>query len=152
MCTARASILAVIVGIIPRFVLGEIPALYIFVCFATLMIRILAELLPRVMLQASESREVVPYSENPRDLSESSGDSARRIIGDIKLFDEPIHVRALCSAIGGVVCGLFLLIEQDYSFYSLLSALSLTIISPAAVLALGGVFGGDVSKKRLYYI
>ena len=152
MCTARASVLAVIIGITPRFISGDIPALYIFVCFATLMIRILAELLPRVMLQASESRTVVPYSEDHTENQDGTVIFSRNGLGGAALFNEPIHVRALCAAIGGVMCGLFLLIEQEYSFYSLLSALTLTLISPVAVLALGGVFGANASKNRLYYI
>lgn len=154
-CSAGRLVFSVVIGILPRFILGEIPIIYIFVCFATLMIRILSELWPRVLAQSVEGGAVVRY----KDMPPQKTDVAREANGhrmqmkkseQMRLLCEPMHVKVLSAALGGVLCGLFLLIEQEYSFYSLWAALSLTVISPFAVVALGGIFGEERYRKEWY--
>lgn len=60
-------------------------------------------------------------------------------------YDECISVRVLFSGIGGFVCGLFSLIHNEFSFYSMLGALSFILLTPVIML----IFSGADSSRVL---
>ncbi len=64
------------------------------------------------------------------------------------LFCEKLYVRLLCAALGGLLCGIFILVQNDFSFYALYGTLFLVFACPALTLAFCGYLGGKVYKTE----
>ncbi len=146
-CSSRKHIPAVAVGIVAA-VIGGMPIVYGYVCIAVLLIRMLAALLPMVFAETvgrgEQSRALVKYgaSENSSDTSDGSGFG--------RIFSEELHTKALCAALGGAIGGIFLVLRDDFSFYSLCGMLSLIFLSPVAALLFGGLLGEERHKRDWY--
>ena len=146
-CSAKKHIPAVAVGILGA-IIGGMPAVYGYVCLAVLLVRILATLLPMVFAEAagSQSRELVKYGAGSNEPEAYGGAWLGR------LFSEEIHIKAICAALGGAIGGLFLVLQDDFSFYSLCGMLSLVFLAPVATLLLGGIFGEERHKREWYTV
>lgn len=181
-CSSRRRILPVAVGISAFAIFHGLPAAYLFACIATLLIRALAVLLPCVISDGASGRqrastsvvlhrgERAVISEDSQSLIDDDGVQAvgmssgadggshemrkdGRTSPDISVvFAEELYVKAICAAMGGFLCGLFLLIQGSFSFYSLCATLTLTVGCPAAVLLLGGYFGEKRYVKEWYLL
>ncbi|MBE6684266.1 MAG: hypothetical protein E7592_01270 [Ruminococcaceae bacterium] len=147
-CSSRKHLVAVAVGIAAA-VIGGLPTVYGYICVAVLLIRILATLLPMVFRETvgNQSRELVRYGDQTEDSSERSD---AEDVGFGGIFSEQLYVKALCSALGGAVGGVFLMLRDDFSFYSLCGMLTLLFLPPAATLLFGGVLGEERYKKEWY--
>lgn len=148
-CSSKKHLPAVAVGLLAA-VSGGMPAVYGYICIAVLLIRMLATLLPIVFSeimgsQGDRSREIVKYGTEEMIKAKSPDD-----VGFGKLFLEDLHVKMLCSALGGAIGGIFLMLRDDFSFYSLCGMLTLIFLPPIAVLVFGGVIGEERYKREWY--
>lgn len=178
-CSSRRRMLPVVLGISVFVILHGLPAAYLFACTATVLIRALAVLLPYAVAETSNSRStaVVLHKAEAAVVSDNEstaidGDDIQAVgvtsktdgqrFGTVRdkkvsqsgvaLFAEELYVKAICAALGGFLCGLFLLIQGSFSFYSLCATLTLTVGCPAAVLLLGGYFGEKRYVKEWYLL
>lgn len=148
-CSSKKHLSAVAVGLVAA-VIGGLPAVYGYVCIAVLLIRMLATLLPMVFSETvgrrgDQSKELIKYNNKGVEKDEVSEDE-----GFSRLFFENLHVKVLCSALGGAIGGVFLVLRDDFSFYSLCGMLTLVFLPPVATLLLGGVLGEERYKKEWY--
>lgn len=153
-CSSRQRMLAVLAGLTVS-ALALLPSFYIYTCIAVLLIRMLAVFVPAIIAEkaggSAEKKDIVKFNGKAVDVDKEDSDSDNVLISGLKgLFCEKLHVRLLVSAVGGLLCGLFLMISGNYSFYSLYATLVLTFITPLAVLCLGGVFGEQSYGKKWY--
>lgn len=79
-----------------------------------------------------------------------SGDSVAAELQISNVFCEEWHVKLLLAAVGGLLCGMFFLFENDFSFYSLCATFVLTFVSPIAAVILGGFFDRQDNKREWY--
>ncbi len=157
-CSSRRHLAAIAIGIcFAGF--GGLPIIYWYTCFAILLMRILATLLPIVFSlgfkKTDEIRwELIEYKECAVEMQE---DYDKRADGGLDIsaglsgiFLEPLHVKLICAAIGGMIVGLFLLLSADFSIYSLMQTLVLLLGAPFFTLIFGGVWGEERYKKDWY--
>ncbi len=151
-CSSRKRLAGALPALILLFITDALPDLYIFACISTLLLRILFTFFPAVFVE-EESCELIPSQsgmtapsrlKHKVKLKKATENNTRTQAADI--FREPIYMRAVISAVGGLLCGIFLLISNDFSFYSLCAALTLTVLSPVAVILIGGHFGRDRAR------
>lgn len=157
-CSSRRHLPPIAIGICFA-AFEDLPIIYGYTCFAILLVRILATLLPIVFSvgfkRAEEShREIIEYKENALE-RRSDEEKHNRESFDVSsglsgIFLEPLHIKLICAAIGGVISGLFLLLSADFSFYSLMQTLILLFGAPFFTLLFGGVWGEDRYKKDWY--
>lgn len=169
LCSSRKHLWGIASGLLLLIIVGDLPAVYIFSCIAVILVRILATLIPVVFADTTtkeghalvkrQSSGVVAassvYATASETVLESKGGSAavcenEREVRRGGLFFEPLHIRAICAAIGGFICGLFLLVRGDFSFYSLCATMTLTGGCALAVVLLGGYFGER--QDRQWYV
>ncbi len=147
-CSSRKRLFSCAATLVLLFVTNSLPDIYIFSCISTLLLRILASFLPSAFkeeshaLIPSQKGAAAPSRLNRRTNSEESFFHATKEKKS-PVFEEPMYMRALISAVGGLLSGIFLLIANEFSFYSLCATLTLTLLSPASVLLIGGYFGKD---------
>lgn len=141
-CSDRRKLLPISAGILVLFISKGVPTVTFLSCGAVILIRILVTLVRRLVLAESKGRAIVEYGAEIPDEGES-----RKEEQTAKLFCEEMRVKMLCGATGGLICGVARLIENDFSFYSLIGALFLTLSVPLAALLLGGVFGEEKRWK-----
>ncbi len=159
-CSSGRKLWGTSAALVLLFFMNTVPNIYIFACLATLLFRVFVTFLPSSFVE-EESCELVLAEKG--DISPSKLGykvSLKRVGGEEKkagrvpLFEEPMYVRAVSAAVGGFLGGIFLLIYHDFSFFSLCATLSLTLLSPAATLLIGGYFGRkgvrDSSPSKLY--
>ncbi len=154
-CSTRNHLPAVGIGILLA-TLGGLPEVYGFTCVALLFVRVLIALLPVIFSEpligkASKEKRIIPYKQDALDERAEDGREQNYIsLGFSRLFCEKLYVKVLCALSAGLLCGVFLLIADDFSIYSLCTTLILCLAVPIAVLALGGVFG-EAEYKRGWY-
>lgn len=168
LCADRKMLIPIICGVGLLALTEGLPLIYLGVSASLLLIRAIAHLLPRLFATRESKEGLVPYvpltpdkAESPEsetildgerdalDVSKTNADvSLREVMRD--LFCESLHIRAFCAATGGLLCGLFLLIESNFSFYSLCATFTLTLLSPLLTLALGGVICKEHSRREWY--
>ncbi len=154
-CSTRNHLPAVGIGILLAS-LGGLPEVYGFTCVAVLFARVLIALLPVIFSEplvgkGSKEKRIIPYKQDA--LDERAGATREQnyiSLGFSRLFCEKLYVKVLCASSAGLLCGVFLLIADDFSFYSLCTTLILCLAVPVATLALGGVFG-EAEYKRGWY-
>jgi stage II sporulation protein E len=157
LCSSKKRMLPVALGLLISAVMGNLPDIYIFASVATPLIRILITFMPSVMsemrdLPSPSHSALIKYAPDlpvSADTYSRSVPSSRDAVFSM-LFDEKISLRALAAAAGGVLCGLFILIQQDFSFFALWGTLFLTVACPSLVLILGGFFGIEHSDSKPY--
>ena len=152
-CSARRHLPAVVLGVVIAAFSG-MPAVYVYICFAVLMVRVLGVLLPMIFSDfAKEVREdsgaVIQY--DPKALAEIE-EPERNVISDClgRIFCEDLAVKMICSAVGGIIGGIYLLLQSEFSFYSLCATLVMTSLAPVAVLLFGGIWGEERYKREWY--
>ncbi len=116
------------------------------------------------VLKKNKNKTVVHISDAPPESSEASAqklsqDASEGVSGSEKeapteakaaLFCEGWRLSLLCAAIGGLLCGIFILVENDFSLYSFLTTLALTALAPLFLLAIGGFFGNQYTAREWY--
>lgn len=139
-------------------IIYEIGWEYIFAYVFVLAVRLFLSLpfMPRTFLQRSGAR-IVMGDEDANPSGELDGnsagviyrikrvsyklfgiseDGARSIKGD---FFDRVGLRLVISSAGGFVCGLIMLIKNDFSYYSLGSTVFMMILCPCVTLLLAGL-------------
>jgi stage II sporulation protein E len=157
--SSRRDLAPVTLGILILFFTGGLPPIYAFAYVAAILIRMLAALLPSALSEIgakvdAEGKALVRSDGSKITPAEKKRLGEGEIRGINKLsavFCEPLHIKLLAAAASGLLCGIFLLIRDDFSFYSLCATLTLTALCPISVLFLGGHFG-DSQYKRDWYI
>ena len=152
-CSERRHLIGIGLGILIAGFAG-LPQYYIYTCIILLMVRMLAVLFPIIFSEttAEKSRELIRFKSDA--VADVVADSREE--GDLigiclrKIFCEEMHSKAITAAFGGAIAGLFILIENDFSFYSLCATAILTIAAPISVIAFGGVFSEGKHVKDFY--
>ena len=173
LCSSRRRLLAVSLSLIILAIKGGLPDIYVFASLSVPLIRILSSFLPALFAEmkndasaSTTSSALISYvpltpsapSGEVRDLPRTDvNNMCERAIekrgqekNDIRLFDEDIWQRALAALIGGLLCGVFLLIQNNFSFYTLWGALTLMLVCPISVLIFGGYLGSAKQPNPLY--
>ncbi len=177
LCSARKRLPAVTLSLAALAIKGDLPDVYIFTSLAIPLIRILGAFLPALFAELKEAPRVpakssalvsytphvpttAPNADHIPPRNNTSGASADQMQRDdtdtkaaekeIRLFDEDSGQRALASLIGGLLCGIFLLIQNDFSLYTLWGALTLMLLCPIAVLICGGYLGSGERKSAIH--
>ncbi len=150
--SGRGHLFGLASGVVLSLFLG-LPVKYLFGFAAVLLFRILCTLLPAVWKELSpkenkDEKELIPFktdevAENDAFVDESNEKSPFSLI-----FCENLYIKLLCGMFGGFVCGLLLLIERDFSFYSLFGALVLILGVPIIWLLIQGHFGENRDEKK----
>jgi len=167
-CSDRRMLAPIAAGAVALIVSGGLPPLYTFACVSVILIRALAAILPFVTSELGAKKEEPPLP-TPLKVNEvshkkssffaasreSSGataaktnktdDDGQTIAYIRSLFCEKLSIKLLCAAIGALLCGVFILIQNNFSFYSLYGTLFMTAACPILTLAFCGYFG----EKRL---
>lgn len=148
LCSSRKRLFPVLVGLLILALTGGMPDVFIFGAITTPLIRILLTYMPSVL---SETRELpishvtalVKYAPDLPEKVDPDTETTRahHASGAAILFNEKLSLRALAAALGGLLCGFFLLLGQDFSFYALWGTLFMTAASPLFVVILSGFFG-----------
>lgn len=174
-CSERHMLVPIAAGSVALILSGKLPALYVFATVSVILIRTLAALLPAMLEEIGGKTEnkriknvnlpVKMRTDLPDTGKESffdkrrgadRGGEATRTKDDAKsnaatyagtIFKEPLGTRLICASIGGLICGVFLMIQNDFSFYSLYGTLFMTLICPIAVFAFSGYFGHNGAKS-----
>ncbi|MBR3879178.1 MAG: SpoIIE family protein phosphatase [Clostridia bacterium] len=157
LCSSRKRLLPIFTGLFILCLCGGLPDVFIFASIATPLIRVLLTYMPIVLSEAKETpvsdeTAMIKYAPDLPEKSELYGrsDKGRQASGSELLFNEKLYLRALSAAAAGLLCGLFLLIGQDFSFYALWGTLFLTAACPALTFVLAGFFGGKESAVKHY--
>lgn len=156
LCSSRKRMLPSLVGLTILALTGALPQPFIFAAIATPLLRILLTYIPVALadvkeLPVSHETALIKYAPSlPDKPNIHNTDSGEGHILRAALFDEKISMRALAATAGGLLCGLFLLIGQSFSFYALWGTLFLTAACPVLVLLLGGVLGNEAGAFKLY--
>ena len=143
----RRRLLPIGAGYLLLLISGKVSLVYILVAAAILLIRVLIYLIPRVMTAGGMGNSLIKYDEKALESAKEEKKSDAR-----SLFLEPLRTRALSAAVGGIICGLVRLIENDFSIYSTFACFFLVLATPLAVLLFGGVFGGEGEERKWYYL
>ena len=186
-CSTKKKLAAVSLGLLLLIISGGLPYTYAYACIATLLIRVLAVVIPAIFAHTEtdksyetglvpvgdrelvkkdmpsdtiEGGEVVFVAETKAEKdvppsfaeSEPAAREEKNILFDCleKMFCEELYLKMFCAAAGGFICGLFLLLKYDFSFYSLCGTLTLIFLTPLAVGVLCGYFGEERYKKNAY--
>ena len=157
LCSRRERLLPVILGVTLAALVG-LPTVYLYSGVAVLLIRILAVLLPIIFSEAVGAKRVerdgvIPFNPKAVEMREADTDDdgeKKAISGFRGIFCEKTYVRLLCASLGGLLCGIILMTESDFSFYSLCATVLLTFGTPLITLILGGVLGAR-ERPDWYY-
>ncbi len=158
LCSSKRRLLPVFLGLFILTLTGALPDIYIFAAIATPLIRILLTYIPSVLsemkdIPATAETALIKYAPNLPEKIGADGNRSEtdgQALGTALLFNEKLSLRALSGAAGGLLCGLFTLISQNFSFYALWGTLFLTAACPLLVVILDGYFGHGESKVKLY--
>ncbi len=187
-CSTKKRLTAVISGLFLLTLSGGLPYTYAYACLATLLVRVLAVVIPAIfshtyvdepatdgalvptgergIIKRETAHDIIDAGEvvfvadtNEKDDTpityierEQSEKEERDILLDClkRMFCEELYIKMFCAAVGGFICGIFLLLKYDFSFYSLCATLTLVFLTPAAVGLIGGYFGEDRYKNNTY--
>ncbi len=148
MLSDRKRLPALSLGLGLALLSGRLPLIYGFLCPAVLLIRILAVLLPAVYKglwqEKGEEVALIPFREDALELpqepaeesSSSEEESAFR-----RIFCEDTASSLLCGALGGLLCGLMVLIDRSFSMYGLFATLFSLVAVPGLSLVFWGAYG-----------
>lgn len=164
LCSARKRLLPISLGLIILAATQGLPDVYVFASVAVPLVRVLTTFVPLMLDEMKREQPattaITAYSPHlpqsltaPKDASnvKRTQDSPRREEqSSPKLFEESLGAKCLTSLICGLILGIFLLIQSDFSFYSLYATLTLMVICPVATLTLGGYLGEERYKQRIY--
>ncbi len=175
LCSDRRRLLAAALGLLLLAIRGDLPLVYIFTSLAIPLIRILGSFLPALFSELNDPKRTpasatalinytphVPatvsgadhsHSAETRDFRSTTAKDSKipeQPEKEIHLFSEDPGQRALAALIGGLLCGIFLLIQNDFSIYSLWGALSLMLLCPLAVFVFGGYLGTADKESPVY--
>lgn len=154
-CSSGNHLPAVFMGIFLAS-LSSLPETYGFTAVAILFVRVLIALLPVIFSDTKvssrkKSREIIPYrSDAVEERQELTGEKNYIAEAMSRLFCEKMYVKLLCAVSAGMLCGIFILIADNFSIYSLMRMLVLTAATPLFTLMLGGVLGENKHKKKWY--
>ncbi|MBQ4090899.1 MAG: SpoIIE family protein phosphatase [Clostridia bacterium] len=152
-CSHKSMLAPIAAGALALIITGDLPPLYAFAAVSVILIRALAALLPFMLAELNGKKDKqnlpVPISQESEEKNSSFfGAAKRQNEGEAHaptyvdaLFCEPQHVKLLCAAIGGTLCGLFLMIQNAFSFYSLYGTLFMALSCPIFVFLFSGYFG-----------
>ena len=164
LCSDRRRLLPISIGLGLLAITGRLPEVYIFTSVAVPLVRILVTYVP-IMLEDSKregqaSTALIAY--NPH-LPEASGrtggqgaavkhgsQSNTKKKESVKLFCESIGAKCLSALISGLICGIFLLIRSDFSFYSLYATLTLMLSCPLLTVTFAGLLGEKRQSNRIH--
>ena len=151
-CSSRRHIPAVVIGVALSLFSGT-PTIYAYVAVAVLFIRVLTVLMPLIFSDGffpsrTKSREIIPHKSDALDEKRDERGENYIVEAISRMFCEKLYSRALCSAVGGAICGVVLLFGSGFSLYSALATLVLTIGAPLATLAFGGALGEELEGDR----
>ncbi len=153
MLVSKKRLLPVLIGLLLSVFFGELPWVYGYICLVTLLVRILAVLLPAIyrgLWTAESENALIPYKadaiDEPQKAEEQTEDSVFKHI-----FVEEIAVRLLCGAVGGMICGLLILIERSFSMYSLFATLFLVLAVPLLGFCFLGCYGESTRRQSPYF-
>ena len=176
LCSGRRRLLASALALLMLAIQGKLPDVYIFTSLAIPLIRILGSFLPALLAELKEAPRTptaatalvcytphvpanAPNTDRARLRSRATDEADRAKSEDndcelseteVRLFEEAPGQRALSSLIGGLLCGIFLLIQNDFSMYALWGALSLMLLCPIAVFIYGGYLGTPEHENQIY--
>lgn len=173
LCSSRRRLLSVSLSLSLLAIMGDLPDVYVFGSLAVPLIRILSSFLPALFAELKEntprpttSSALISYvpltpSAPTSDIFETPITADNSSIPpssygheeeekEIRLFDEDVWQRALAALIGGLLCGVFILIQNDFSFYTLWGALTLMLLCPISVLIYNGYLGSKTQTNPLY--
>ncbi len=153
-CSDRGMLMPIATGALALIITGGLPPLYAFAAFSVILIRALVALVPFMLAELNGKKEnqnlPVPIDRGDEEkkgsffgkTAQPNEDNATRAptYADA-LFCEPFHKTLLCAATGGLLCGLFLMIQSAFSFYSLYGTLFMTVACPVLVFAFSGYLG-----------
>ena len=164
LCSDRRRLLPISLGLILLAATDALPDVYLFACIAVPLVRILAAFLPAMLEEMQKSpaeqsslvaytpslpqRSDISPSEPRNEKKTGASHSASRPAR--KLFEEGLGSKALSSLICGLICGIFLLIQNDFSFYSLYATLTLMLLCPLATLLFGGYLGEKGDQQKIF--
>ena len=166
LCSSRARLLPVSLGLVILIASKSLPDVYVFACIAVPLVRLLTIFVPvmfdEMKKSPTPSSALVEYTENlPINKNSRPNEQSNKRTGEktataaneqthLKLFDESLGAKTLSSLISGLICGIFIMIQGDFSLFSLYSTLSLTILCPIATAILGGYLGEQRYIKKPY--
>ena len=157
LCSSQKKLLPISIGLLISALSGGFPEIYIFTCIATPLIRVLMAYMPIIFAEMKDARaekgrsliKFNPHLPEKRHAGNRENRDEKLRSGSALLFREKLSVRASAAALGGLLTGIFLLIQQNFSFYALWSTLFLVAACPVAVLLLSGELG-DVKAGRVF--
>lgn len=164
-CSEKRTLFPIFAGLMLSVIVGDLPMLYGYGCLVILLVRALAVLFPAVFGSfkksgIGEARELIEYNPQAVILADRQGEEKSSeevseedglLAGTLsRMFCEELHIKTLCGAVGGLLCGLFLLAESGFSFYSLCATLLLTLGTPILTLLLCGFFGKWEDKHKWF--
>lgn len=157
LCSSRRRLLPISLGLVILALTRALPVTFIFAAIATPLLRILLTCMPTALADSRETvrsgeTALINYAPNLPEKAdptiEAHPDSQASALRGV--FNEKLSLRVLSSAAAGLLCGLFLLISENFSFYALWGTLFLCAACPILVLLLAGSFGNedDAAKHR----
>lgn len=175
-CSSRGGLIPAGLGLLVAVIGGFLPPLYGYCCVVVLLVRMLSTLLPAVyhtlgQQRAREGQELIKYAPHAIERSDKQGDfdtenelptnttheqdsqgGDENILANCfgRMFCEDLHIKMLCGALGGFICGLFFLLESNFSFYSLCATVTMMAGTPLTALLLGGYWGEGRYKRQWY--
>lgn len=149
-CSSRRRLFGVALGL-SLCAITTLHPYYTLACISVILLRALTAFSGAIIGRVSESdgSALIKYNKNAVGERNESVTERKGAAFD-KLFCESLHIRLLISAVGGFLCGLFFMIEGDFSFYSLYQTVVLTFVAPLGVICLGGLFGEDRYSTEIY--
>lgn len=155
-CSSRKYLPAVFTGILFSS-FGGLPIIYAYTCLAVILMRILVTLVPMIFSESFSGkgegeRALILRNERAVEVADGEPCGGGELSGLRGLFCEELYLKVIVAAVGGMICGLFLMIKNDFSIYSLCSAMVLAFGTPFFALALGGIWGDARYKRRWYFI
>lgn len=168
-CGIGEYYLAAFAGALVGGLVNEVAREYIFAAVAVFLIRLFMSLpfMPKIFLQRSSLSDE-PFSDARGASGELGGARGgvfykARVLAyrlfhirenesrvSLSAFFERVGTRLVISAAGGFIGGLFLLIQNDFSYYSLAALLFLMLACPIFSWLFSGIFDRDVSLGGLF--
>ena len=150
LCSSRRKLLPISLGLVILALTGALPVTFIFAAIATPLLRILLTCMPAALSEQPETQKsketaLIKYSPDLPEKADLNGSIPKNAHASVLvgIFKEKLSLRLLSAAAAGVLCGLFLLIAEDFSFYALWGTLFLGVACPVLVFVLAGFFGNE---------
>ncbi len=156
LCSSRKRLLPISLGLLILALSGALPEIYIFTCIATPLLRVLLTFMPVVFAEMKDSKNETgsmiikydPYLPEKRRENDAGAEDPDLKSGITLIFGEKPSLRVMAAALGGLLSGILLLIQSDFSFYALWATLLSVAACPIAVLLFSPRLG-DIDVGRL---